>query len=194
MVSYICMKQDEVVNIAVNWVTDKIQTKTPDEWHCATRDIFQVRLQSFLTHVQKQIGDDAYLLTAIVGEIGNNSFDHNLGNWRDVPGVLFAYDMEKRLVVLADRGQGIRKTLSRVMAEIKDDQEALNIAFTRVVSGRKPERRGNGLKFVVQVLKEKKWSLIFRSGIAELEIKSGALLQIKDSTVQIRGCFAIIYY
>jgi len=44
------------------------------------------------------------LIVAITGEIGNNSFDHNLGKWPDEPGVFFGYDIAKGTVVLADRG------------------------------------------------------------------------------------------
>lgn len=188
------MKLGTIVDAAIKWVTETTPTKLPEEWYSTTRDIFQVRLQSFLSHTQKHIGEDVYLLTAIVGEIGNNSFDHNLGNWRDVPGVFFADDRKKKVVVLADRGQGIRQTISRVMPEIKDDQEALKVAFTRVLSGRQPERRGNGLKFVVQVLKKHQWSLKFQSGSGELSIKSGTSIQIRKSIIQIYGCLAILYY
>jgi hypothetical protein len=35
---------------------------------------------------------------------------------------------------------------------LADHQEALTIAFERIVSGRRPERRGNGLKFVRSVI------------------------------------------
>jgi len=30
---------------------------------------------------------DAYMAGAIAGEIGNNSFDHNIGNWPDMAGI-----------------------------------------------------------------------------------------------------------
>lgn len=188
------MKQGTIVDVATDWVTETTPTKLAKEWYCSTRDVFQVRLQTFLSHIQKHLGENAYLLTAIVGEIGNNSFDHNLGNWHDVPGVFFTYVQEIKTVVLADRGQGIRQTISRVMPQIKEDHEALTAAFTRILSGRLPERRGNGLKFVVHVLKEHHWSLTFRSGDAELTIKSGAPLQTRSGVVQIHGCLAILNY
>ena len=84
-------------------------------------------------------------VTAVTGEIGNNSFDHNLGNWPNVPGVFFAHNATRRHVILADRGVGIRSTLTRVRPEISSDAEALHIAMTEAVSGRAPENRGNGL-------------------------------------------------
>ena len=33
------------------------------------------------------------LIVAVAGEIGNNSFDHNLGKWPDSPGVFFGFDV-----------------------------------------------------------------------------------------------------
>lgn len=188
------MKKASIINVATSWVTETTPLRLPEAWYCHTRDIFQVRLQSFLSHVQKIIREDAYLLTAIVGEIGNNSYDHNLGNWRDIPGAFFANDMGKRLVVLADRGQGIRRTISRVMPDIKDDQEALKVAFTEILSGRQPERRGNGLKFVVQVLKKHQWSLEFQSGRAILTINTEGVMQIRQDIIHIYGCLAKLNY
>lgn len=94
------------------------------------------------------------LLAAVVGEIGNNCFDHNLGQWRDQPGCWLGFDVTSGTARfwIADRGQGIRVSLARVLPDLKDDQEALEVAFRRVISGRAPERRGNGLKFVRSVI------------------------------------------
>jgi hypothetical protein len=36
--------------------------------------------------------DKLTLADAVLSEIGNNAFDHNVGNWRDVPGVLECAD------------------------------------------------------------------------------------------------------
>ena len=57
--------------------------------------------------------DTVSVLTQAVGEIGDNSFAHNIGHWIDLPGIFFAYDIGKRIVVLADRGQGVRATLEQ---------------------------------------------------------------------------------
>ena len=135
------------------------------------------------------------LIVAVAGEIGNNSFDHNLGKWPDTPGVFFGYDISKRQIVLADRGLGILSTLSRVRPELKDHLDAVRVAFTEIVSGRAPEERGNGLKFVRQVVAENPISLLFRSGDAELRIKkNNNELFIARSHTAIRGCFAIIEF
>jgi hypothetical protein len=55
-------------------------------------------------------------------------------------------------MALADRGQGIFQSLARVHPGITDEEEALKAAFEKVISGRAPEQRGNGLKFVRSVL------------------------------------------
>lgn len=72
------------------------------DYFCTTRDIFQARLDSF---VQKT---NLYLVSAIIGEIGNNTFDHNwdyaAGQSR---GAYFNSEYEN-FVVLADFGRGLK--------------------------------------------------------------------------------------
>lgn len=177
------------------WVTANIPPSTLNpELHCATRDVFGVRLETLLARLEKQVGQDAYLLTAIVGEIGNNSFDHNLGNWPDITGIYFVHDKEEKTISIADRGQGIRKTISRIKLEVASDSEALMVAFTQVISGRAPERRGNGLKFVVRAVEEGGWPLSFQSGNAILTLAPGRKLATEESSVTIRGTLAILRY
>lgn len=90
------------------------------------------------------------LVIAIAGEIGNNSFDHNLGQWRDVPGRWFESQVtgQSLWICIADRGQGIFQSLIKVHPHLTDEQTALKTAFETIISGRAPEQRGNGLKFV----------------------------------------------
>lgn len=183
-----------IVKVSIEWTTSATPKDLRPEWYCATRDVFQARLQTLLSRLEKQVGDDSYLLTAITGEIGNNSFDHNLGNWRDIPGVFFADDESKKIIVLADRGQGVFNTLSRVTKDVKNDTEALITAFTKTISGRYPERRGNGLKFVASTVKGKKWKLSFYSGDALMIIKSGLPMQTNLSAMKVNGCCAILWY
>ncbi|OGK15993.1 hypothetical protein A2690_00880 [Candidatus Roizmanbacteria bacterium RIFCSPHIGHO2_01_FULL_39_12b] len=186
------MINTDIIQVARQWVITANPPLISDNWYCASRDVFHARLETFLVHLQKKLGDNAYLAIAIAGEIGNNSFDHNLGNWPDVPGIFFAYDIDKKLVVLADRGLGIKKTISRVKPEIKNDQEALTTAFTEILSGRSPERRGNGLKFVVKALAECGSTLTFASGDAEIVYTSGQFSSTKKIEPKVNGCLAIL--
>jgi hypothetical protein len=123
---------------------------------CETRDLFQARLSTLLRRLLREGWPeaDASLVTALLGEIGNNSFDHNLGRWEDQPGCCLGSDAARSpaLFWVLDRGVGMLASLGRVDPEIRTEQQAIDAAFARVLSGRAPERRGNGLKFVRSVI------------------------------------------
>lgn len=140
---------------------------------CETRDIFQARLGRFYRDILSQIGgeSEAALLAAIAGEIGNNCFDHNLGQWRDVPGCWFDYGSEAvtAWMAIADRGQGVLSSLKRADPSLQSDQGAVDAAFHRRLSGRSPERRGNGLKFVRGIVNgDNNRGLFFISGQGQM--------------------------
>lgn len=181
--------------LAKDWVESGTEIST--DLHCSDSSIFQARLhkmEELLSHVEK-LKNIFPLIVAIAGEIGNNSFDHNLGNWSDIPGVFFGYDIGKRKVVLADRGQGVLATLRRVRPALETHAEAIRVAFSEIVSGRAPENRGNGLKFVRQVITDNPIGLVFRTGDAELILrKDSADLDIHRSTTEFRGCLAFITF
>lgn len=169
----------------------------PDQFYCQNSGVFQARLAKMggLMVENKDAKDLFSLLTSIAGEIGNNSYDHNLGQWPDTPGIFFGYDLNKKQIVLADRGLGILKTLKRVRPYLKDHEEALKMAFTEVISGREPEARGNGLKYVRNVIAQNPINLIFQTGNAKLTLNGGtANLDIKTVKENISGCLALITY
>ena len=137
----------------IAWYASTSGLAAPDAGqYCQTRDVLDGRLARLLVYAGS-VGlpeGDAALLTAVAGEIGNNSFDHNLGHWQDQPGCYFAFafDTPTLLVWIADRGRGVLASLQNVVPGLTDHQQALAIAFEQIVSGRHPEHRGNGLKFV----------------------------------------------
>lgn len=176
------------------WAASEKAIPIADSWYCQTRDIFIARLEPFLGESKNEIGEDAYLLSAIVGEIGNNSFDHNLGNWKDIPGICFVHSQKEKMVFLADRGQGILRTISQVKPDVTTHQKALEVAFTQIISGRSPEKRGNGLKFVLTVVKEKNWTLKMYSGDAEIQIIPSTGLKFNHSPMVVPGCLTVIEY
>lgn len=195
--------QAQVTNLATGaekWAANqKTDVYPPPEFYCQTSAQFKARLDSFtialerLPDLKKQFRFS--LITAIVGEIGNNSFDHNLGNWPDVPGIYFGYDLRKRQVVLADRGRGVFATLHVVKPSLKNDADALRVAFTEYLSGRRPERRGNGLKFVRSIIAKGRMNLRFQSGSAQLTIHGGSdNVTIEPVNVAIRGTVAFIEF
>ena len=195
------VKELGLFKIARDWATDDLAIEPFPDFYCADISVFQARLtrlESELSGVQR-LNKIFPPISAITGEIGSNSFDHNLGNWPDVRGVFFAWDLSKGKIILADRGQGILATLRRVKPELKKHQEALLTAFTEIISGRAPEYRGNGLKFVKDVVSANKIDLFFQTGDAWLKIRrndsrNDSRVDIKKSALNLRGCLALIKF
>lgn len=184
-------------NLAKFWAQNSVGKEPKNDYYCANSGIFKARLQKLENALSKipELRQVYPLISAVTGEIGDNSFAHNLGNWPDVSGIFFAYDLDKKLIILADRGQGIFTTLKKVRPEIKNNATALNIAFTEIISGRAPEARGNGLKFVRDVIVSNNFELFFQSGDAEFALKKGEQnLNIKIAGAAIRGCLAKINF
>lgn len=186
----------DIFALAKKWVVDSPALPEP-QFYCPDSLVFKTRLSRLENDLSKidEIKIIFPLVSAIVGEIGNNSYDHNLGNWPDIIGIFFAYDLNKKQIVLADRGQGLLKTLRKVRPELKNDSEALEVAFTEVISSRAPEARGNGLKFVRQVVSENPFDLEFYSGNAKLHIKQGSKdLHFQTNDVNYFGCISLIKF
>ncbi len=185
----------DLIKLAHDWIQEKAEF--PKQFYCPNSAVFQAKLTKFETLLMQKPGFDKLfsLIVAIVGEIGNNSFDHNLGKWPDDPGIFFGYDVNKGLVVLADRGLGVLETLRQVRPALANHVEALKVGFTEIISSRAPERRGNGLKYVREVVAAYPMSLFFTSGDAELRMKDpGKQLLITRSQILTRGCFATVEF
>lgn len=189
------MTQD-LEKLGYEWVKDDAdKIDLASIFYCQNRDIFQTKVDKMMNDLLKAKSIDeesVYLISAMVGEIGNNSFDHNLGKWTDIMGIFFGYETEgdNLKIVLADRGQGVLKTLKQIKPDLKNDLEALKIAFTEKISGRAPENRGNGLKFVKENVKNKKMHLTFISGNAQAELNEK--MEMKETKGSIKGCLAIL--
>lgn len=181
--------------LASDWCVN--ETKIPDVFYCLNIGVFQSKLNTMRSFLEdeKSLESIAPLIGALVGEIGDNSFAHNFGNWPDTPGIFFGYDFGKNKIVLADRGIGILATLKRVKPELHTHDEALLTAFTEVISGRAPEERGNGLKFARKIIRENPIGLSFQTGDSELTIaKDGKDFAIKHSSESVRGCLALLTF
>ena len=164
------------------------------EEHCPTRDIFQGRLDHMRLEMKRIESLERIfpLLSAIAGEVGNNAFDHNLGNWSDEKGVYFAYDLSERFVIVADRGRGMLATLKPVKPELKTENEAIRVGFTEIISGRAPESRGNGLKFVESAVQEHGLKVYFYSGDGMYIINNG--IHEGDDRKSLHGVLAILSF
>lgn len=190
-------KTKGIFRLAEEWVNARESFTPPQDFYCATSDTFKLRHERMTNelHANTLFRETASLISSAAGEIGNNSFDHNLGNWPDVNGVFFAYDVGKRVIVLADRGVGILTTLRRIRPSLQTEEEALRVAFTEYITGRAPEHRGNGLKYVIDALTSVHAELFFQSGDAILELKTGKTnFMMKKSTVCIHGSLSQIHF
>ena len=73
--------------------------------------------------------------------------------------------------------------------------DALKTGFTEIISGRSPESRGNGLKYVREIVVNNDIELFFQTGDAELKIKKNdSDLNIKKSSISFHGCLALIKF
>lgn len=187
--------KSDLAKLAYEWLETK--SELPATFYCSNSGVFQARIMS-MEHALAQLSrvkNIFSLIVAATGEIGNNSFDHNLGKWPDVSGIFFGYNLEKGIIVLADRGLGVLNTLQRVRPTLQNHTDAVQVAFTEIISGRAPEERGNGLKFVRAIAKKNPISILFRSGDAELRIgTTDKEMRITRSHLTTPGCLAIIEF
>lgn len=185
----------DIVKLAHDWAKDG--SELPHIFYCGNSAVFQARLSKLEFLLMNQPGFEQLfsIIIAITGEIGNNSFDHNLGKWPDIPGIFFGYDINEKRIVLADRGLGILETLRQVRPALQNHTEALQVAFNEILSGRSPEKRGNGLKFVREVTMAQPIDLFFQSGDGEVRIKApDKEFYLTRGQEILRGCFAIIQF
>lgn len=144
------------------------------------RDEFAARLASRIRRMFLAFGmseDDEQRATALVGELGNNVYDHNEGAWpTDIGGSLIVaqhYPKARRIeIVVADPGVGFFGSLQQAKPDLKDDVEAIQLGL-QGVTGRVGEPRGNGLKLI------QRWTVKEFNGI--LRIHSGSGLVTVDA-------------
>ncbi len=185
----------DMMKFASEWISEGVEF--PNVFYCPTSSIFNARLTKMEYELMQKPGFEKLysLVTLITGEIGDNSFAHNLGKWPDTAGIFFGYDLAKGIVVLADRGLGILETLRQVRPELPSHVEAVKVAFTEFISGRAPEKRGNGLKLVREVVIEQPLDLFFTSGDAEVRMQgTDKLFRVTRGQNIVRGCLAKIEF
>lgn len=169
--------------------------------HCLYRDEFNVRLERFISMFQNfGLGiQDSYLATGVVGELGNNVFDHNSFSWpTNISGsIIMAQNYPKMRcieVAIGDPGIGFRGSLATAFPKLTSDIEAIRTGLAGN-SGRVGETRGNGLRLIQQ------WTIQNFSGMVMVQSGDGLVIvrkgQIEDRTVQrIVGTLAqfVIHY
>ncbi len=198
---YYCEKDLEIftsdlMKFASEWIQNGIEF--PSRFYCQTSSIFNARLTKMQNELMQKAGFEKLysLVVLMAGEIGDNSFAHNLGKWPDTSGIFFGYDINRGIIVLADRGLGILETLHRVRPELSNHVSAMEVAFTEFISGRRPEKRGNGLKLVREVAMKEPIDLYFTSGDAEVYITENLnkIFRVTRGQRILRGCLAKIEF
>jgi hypothetical protein len=87
-----------------------------DKYFSKTRDVCTARIQSYIMETKK------YLEAAVIGEIGNNTFDHNFIFDENFPwGVYCNLSYGGKYIVLADYGMGVRRSLFSVLPSISSE-------------------------------------------------------------------------
>ncbi len=148
--------------------------------HCYYRDEFNARLGRFIT-MFKNFGlneSDAQRATALVGELGNNVFDHNLGNWpTTVSGCIIAaqhYPTTHTIeIAVGDPGVGFYGSLKAAFPDVINDIEAIKLGLAGN-TGRIGEIRGNGLKLI------QRWTLQNFAGIVMIHSGNGLVIVDKS--------------
>ncbi len=186
------------LNDVIAWLKKRPMTTNPPTV-CESREVFAARLPRLVGLVKSGLSPaELPLVISSVGEIGNNSFDHNIGQWQDVPGCWFEYQVTGSYCWLwvADRGQGIFQSLARVHRNLKNDQAALKAAFETIISGRAPEKRGNGLKYVREnILSTKGGGLACLSGTGHVNYGDegkACLDYLTKNLMEVKGTITLV--
>lgn len=189
----------ELENFQINeYENDNIQEIV----HCLYRDDFNARLESKIRRMFRHFGlgeEDEQMATALVGELGNNVFDHNEGVWpMDVRGAIIiaqSYPKLKKIEVLvADPGVGFLGSLKELPNKPDNDVEAIKLGLSGI-TGRVGEKRGNGLKTI------QNWTINEFNGIIRIQSGNGLVRVDKDGIKEkvvnkILGTLAelVVYY
>lgn len=148
--------------------------------HCYFRDEFNARLPRFIS-IFENFGltlEESQRATAVVGELGNNVFDHNLGNWpTNNSGCIITaqnYPSYRRIeIAVGDPGVGFYGSLKAAFPNIKNDVEAIKTGLDGK-TGRIGEERGNGLRIIQD------WTINNFSGKVAIHSGNGLVIVSKD--------------
>lgn len=148
--------------------------------HCYFRDEIDVVINK-LINVFKNFSlniDDSIRTAHLIGEVGNNVFDHNSLVWpTDISGcfiIIQNYPKTKKVeVVVSDPGIGFFGSLRNAYPELETSLEAIKKGLTGF-TGRVGEERGNGLRLI------QNWTKIYFSGKIMIHSGSGLVVVKED--------------
>lgn len=159
--------------------------------HCRYVDEFNARLGRF-ERMFRNFGlndQDAKRALVIFGELGNNVFDHNLGNWpTNFSGSIVIaqnYPSFKRIeCAIGDAGVGFLGSLRAAFPELKDDIAAIQKGL-KGYTGRIGEDRGNGLQTI------QNWTIKDFHGILNIH-SGGGLVQVDEQGIQTKEVMPVV--
>ncbi|MDP2930727.1 MAG: hypothetical protein Q8N56_03970 [bacterium] len=162
-------------------VNEKDNDNVCEILHCIFRDDLEARLGSKIRRMFFHFGlneNEEPMATSLVGELGNNVFDHNDGQWpTSVRGAIILAQMnpQQRMaeVVVADPGIGFSGSLKALNPNIANDVDAIKLGLTGA-TGRIGERRGQGLQIVQD------WTIKKFAGIVKIHSGSGLVVVDAD--------------
>ncbi len=85
--------------------------------------------------------------------------------------------------------------MRQVRPRLESHVVAVEVAFTEFISGRAPEKRGNGLKLVREVILTNPIDLFYTSGDAEVRMQGeNKVFRVTRGPNMLRGCLAKIEF
>jgi len=182
-------------------IPEKYNMNIQEILHCSTRDQFDGRLGRFVSMFQHfgMNENEAKRATSLIGELGNNTFDHNLGNWpTDVSGCIIAaqnYPNLKRIqVAVGDPGVGFLGSLKAAFPELSSDIEAIKKGLGGN-TGRIGEVRGNGLRIIQSwTIDNFSGMLAILSGEGFVQVEKDRMMEKKANKVLGTVAQIMIYY
>lgn len=165
-------------------ITESETLNVQEILHCVYRDEFNLTLGRFIKMFQNfgLSEQDAGLATGVVGELGNNVFDHNSFSWpTQISGSIIAaqnYPAHKCIeVTVGDPGIGFMGSLKSAYPELKTDLQAIRKGLSGN-TGRIGESRGNGLRLIQQ------WTINNFSGAVMIHSGNGLVIVKKESIIE----------
>jgi hypothetical protein len=158
--------------------------------HCIFRDELDGRLGK-IKRMFAHLGlnePETSMAASLVGELGNNVFDHNDGQWPgSVRGAIILAQSNPRQgkieVVVCDPGIGFRRSLAGHQP-VASDADAIKLGLSGV-TGRIGEPRGQGLRIV------QNWTINNFDGIVRIQSGDG-LVVVDNKGLRSKTVFPIV--
>jgi len=134
--------------------------------------------------------ENTAILVSSIGEIIDNSFSHNLGQWNNSFGPLVLYlsqqipDRKEINISICDFGIGFLATLKKNYPQLENEEEAIKFALMPQTTGRINKMGGNGLVYLQKnVFNGFKGNITIRSNNTLVSIKSKETVELISNSI-----------